>query len=245
MLRIAICDDQPTDLQKISALLREYIQNHQLIAEVREFSHPDELLKSSETERFHIYLLDIVMPMVSGIELGKELRRLDCEAQIIYATTEPQFALQAYAASPVNYLIKPINKQQLFDTLTFAVSKTDLSEERTVTIKTSEGLRILKLSEILCCEYRSHAVFFTLTNGEEVISRTIRESFAEYSIPIQKDARFLQCHTSYLINMQRVERFAKDGFTLRGGKVVPIAAKQYSAVRDRYMNFLMAGEGRR
>lgn len=245
MLRIAICDDRPTDLQKISALLREYIRNHQLIAEVREFSHPDELLKSSETERFHIYLLDIVMPMVSGIELGKEIRRLDREAQVIYATTEPQFALQAYAASPVNYLIKPIDKQQLFDTLDFAVSRIDLSEGRTVTIKTSEGLRILKLSEILCCEYRSHAVLFTLTNGEEVISRTIRESFAEYSIPVLKDARFLQCHTSYLINMQRVERFAKDGFTLRGGKVVPIAAKQYPAVRDQYMNFLMAGEGRR
>lgn len=245
MLRIAICDDQPTDLQKISALLREYIQSHQLIAEVREFSHPDELLKSSETVQFHLYLLDIVMPMFSGIELGKEIRRLDREAQIIYATTEPQFALQAYAASPINYLIKPIDKQQLFDTLTLAISKTDLSEEQTVIIKTADGLRILKLSEILCCEYRSHAVIFTLTNGEEIISRTIRESFAEYSMPILQDARFLQCHTSYLINMRRVERFAKDSFTLHGGKVVPIAAKQYPAVRDSYMNFLMAREVRK
>ncbi len=181
--------------------------------------------------------------MVSGIELGKEIRRLDREAQIIYATTEPQFALQAYAASPINYLIKPIGKQQLFDTLTFAISKTDLSEEQTVTIKTTDGLRVLKLSDILCCEYRSHAVIFTLTNGEEVISRTIRESFAEYSMPVLKDARFLQCHTSYLINIRRVERFAKDSFTLHGGKVVPIAAKQYPAVRDTYMDYLMAKEG--
>ncbi len=245
MLRIAICDDQPTDLQKISALLREYIENHQLIAEVREFCHPDELLSTIETESFHLYILDIVMPMVSGIELGKEIRRHDREAQIIYATTEPQFALQAYAASPINYLIKPIDKHQLFDTLTFAVSKTDLSEEQTVVIKTSDGLRIVKLSEILCCEYLRHAVLFTLINGEEVISRTIRESFAEYSMPILKDARFIQCHTSYLVNMRRVERFAKDSFTLRGGKVVPISAKQYSAVRDSYMNFLMAKEASR
>ncbi len=245
MLRIAICDDQPRELEIINAYITEYLATHTLEAKTERFSHPDKLLTAIETGNFHLYILDIVMPLVSGIELGREIRRLDREAQIIYVTTEPQFALQAYAASPVNYLIKPIDKQQLFDTLTFAISKTDLSEEQTVTIKTTDGLRVLKLSDILCCEYRSHAVIFTLTNGEEVISRTIRESFAEYSMPVLKDARFLQCHTSYLINMRRVERFVKDSFTLYGGKVVPIAAKQYSAVRDTYMDYLMAKEGQR
>lgn len=244
MLRIAICDDQPRELEVISEYITEYLDTHTLEAEVKEFSHPDKLLTTIENESFHFYILDIVMPMVSGLELGKEIRRFDREAQIIYATTEPQFALQAYAASPINYLIKPIDKQQLFDTLTFALSKIDLSEEQTFTVKTAESLRVLNLSDILCCEYRNHAVIFTLTHGEEVISRTIRESFTEYSAPILKNARFLQCHTSYLMNMQRVERFAKDSFTLRGGKVVPIAAKQYPAVRDQYMNFLMAKEVR-
>lgn len=243
MLRIAICDDQPRELEIINEYITEYLGTHTLEAEVKEFSHPDKLLTIIETESFHFYILDIVMPMVSGLELGKEIRRLDREAQIIYATTEPQFALQAYAASPVNYLIKPLDKQQLFETLAFAISKIDLSEEQTFTVKTAGSLRVLNLSEILCCEYRSHAVIFTLSDGEEVISRTLRESFAEYSLPILKDTRFLQCHTSYLVNMRRVERFAKDSFSLRGGKVVPIAAKQYPAVRDQYMNFLMAKEG--
>lgn len=242
MLRIAICDDQPRELEIISKYIIEYLDTHTLEAEMKDFSHPDKLLTAIKTENFHLYILDIVMPMVSGIELGKEIRRFDREAQIIYATTEPQFSLQAYVASPINYLIKPIDKQQLFDTLTFAISKIDLSEERIFTVKTAGGLRVLQLSDILCCEYRSHTVIFTLINGEEVISRTIRESFAEYSISILKDTRFLQCHTSYIINMRRIEHFAKDSFTLRGGKVVPISAKQYPAVRDQYMNFLMEKE---
>ncbi len=242
MLKIVICDDQPRELKIMDEYITEYLDAHTLEAEMKEFAHPDALLTTIETESFHLYILDIVMPMVSGIELGKEIRRLDRQAQIIYATTEPQFALQAYAASPVNYLIKPIDRQQLFDTLAFAISKIDLSEEQTFTVKTAKSLRVFNLSDILCCEYRSHAVVFTLMSGEDVISRTIRESFAEYSIPILKDTRFLQCHTSYLVNMRRVEGFAKDRFILRGGKVVPIAAKQYPAVRDQYMNFLMAKE---
>lgn len=242
MLRIAICDDQPRELEVINEYITEYLDTHTLEAEIKEFSHPDKLMTTIEAENFHLYILDIVMPMVSGIELGKEIRRFDRETQIIYATTEPQFALQAYAASPINYLIKPIDKDQLFDTLTFAISKIDLSEEHTFTVKTVDSLRVLNVSDILCCEYRSHAVIFTLINGEEIISRTIRESFAEYIIPILRDIRFLQCHISYFVNMRRVERFAKDSFTLRGGKIIPISAKQYSVVRDRYMNFLMSKE---
>jgi len=245
MLRIAVCDDMPDELKSLVLLTNQYLSANSLDAQVTEFSHPDALLTAIEAESFHLYILDIVMPMVNGLELGKEIRRLDREAQIIYATTEPQFALQAYAASPINYLVKPIEKQQLFDTLTYAVSKADLAEEQTFAVKTADSLRVIRLSDIVCCEYRSHAVIFSLTNGEEVLSRTIRERFSEYSSPILKDRHFLQCHISFVVNMRRVERFAKDSFTLCGGKTVPIAAKQYPIVRDAYMDYLMAKGGRR
>lgn len=243
MLRIAICDDILQELETLVSLTEEFLAAHRFEAEIVKFSHPDILLTAIETESFHLYILDIVMPMVSGLELGKEIRRLDLEAQIIYATTEPQFALQAYAASPVNYLIKPIERQQLFDTLTLAISKADLSEEKTFAVKTADSLRVMKLSDIISCEYRDHAVVFALVSGEELVSRTIREKFSEYCSPILKDRHFLQCHISYVINMRRVERFAKDSFTLCGGRTVPIAAKQYPVVRDTYMDYLMAKGG--
>ncbi|MEA4895075.1 MAG: LytTR family DNA-binding domain-containing protein [Oscillospiraceae bacterium] len=245
MLRIAVCDDIQDELQRLVSLTNQYISVNILDADVLGFSHPDALMSAMETERFQLYILDIVMPMVNGLELGREIRRLDREAQIIYVTTEPQFALQAYAASPINYLIKPVDKQQLFDTLTLAISKADIAEEKTFTVKTAVNLRVIKLSDVACCEYRNHAVIFSLTNGEEVVSRTIRENYSEYISPILKDRHFLHCHASFAVNMRRVECFVKDSFTLCGGKTVPIAAKQYPAVRDAYMDYLMAKEGQR
>ncbi|MCD8554391.1 LytTR family DNA-binding domain-containing protein [Seleniivibrio sp.] len=245
MMRIAICDDMPDDLQYIVSRTNQYLSANGIDAEVASFSHPDALLTAIEQESFHLYILDIVMPMVSGLELGKEIRRLDREAQIIYTTTEPQFALQAYAASPINYLVKPVNHQQLSDTLAFAFSKADFANEQTFTVKTADSLRVIKLSKIACCEYLNHSAVLSLANGEEVCSRTFRENFSEYCAPILKDRYFLQCHTSFVINMRRVERFAKDSFTLCGGKTIPIAAKRYPAVRDAYMDFLSAkGAGR-
>ena len=242
MLQIAICDDQPQELETINKHVTEYLDVHMMEAEVRTFAHPDEFLSAIETKNFHLYILDIVMPMISGLELGKEIRRFDREAQIIFATTEPQYALQAYAASPINYLTKPVDKKQLFDTLTLAISKVDFAEEQTFTIKTADSLRVIKLSDIVYCEYRNHAVFFRLTNGEEVTSRTIREKFSEYSAAILKERFFLQCHASFVVNMRRIERFAKDSFTLCGGKTIPIAEKQYPSVRDTYMDYLMGKE---
>ena len=266
MIRIAICDDMPDDLQGLAALINQYMSINNLEAEVAEFSHPDYLLAAIEADSFHLYILDIVMPMVSGLELaklllvvvcsavmlmvsglelGKEIRRLDWEAQIIYATTEPQFALQAYAANPVSYLIKPIKREQLFDALAFAVSKSDLTDEQTFTVKTAGSLRIIKLSNIICCEYRNHAVILSLTNGDKVLSRTFRENFSEYCGLLLKDRHFLQSHTSFIINMRQIERFSKDSFTLLSGQTVPIAAKRYSAVRDAYMDYLAAKGKRR
>lgn len=243
MLRIAICDDLHKELQSLILLTNQYLSDNSLDAEVAGFSNPDGLLKAFQKEYFHIYILDIVMPMLNGLELGKEIRRLDREAQILYVTTEPQFALMAYAVSPVNYLVKPINKQQLYDTLTHAISKVDIDEEVRFTVKTADSLRLIKVLDIACCEYRSHAVIFNLTNGDEVFSRTIRESFIKYISPILKDRHFLQCHNAFVINMRFVERFTKDSFRLYSGKIVPIAARKYPLVRDTYMDYLMAKGG--
>lgn len=240
MLKIVICDDMTRELERIVTLLNKYLTMQTLTAEIKKFSHPDELLSAIESESFHIYILDIVMPMVSGLELGKEIRRIDREAQILYATTEPQFALNAYATNPINYLLKPIDKDKLFETLTLAISKIDVTEEPTFTLKTADSLRVVRLSDILCFEYRNHAVVLTLKNGEEVVSRTIRESFVEYISPILQNRYFLRCHNSFAVNMRCVERFAKDCFTLRGGKNVPIPKGQYKEVRDAFMDFSMS-----
>ncbi len=123
MLRIAICDDVKAELQHIAALTGEYLADRGLSAEIREFSHPDSLLTSFKTDSFHIFQLDMVMPMVSGIELGQNIRRISTDAQIIYITTELGFALDADAVNPLHYLLKSVDKSKLFVALDLAAKK--------------------------------------------------------------------------------------------------------------------------
>ena len=237
MLRIAICDDMDSELKRIAALTNEYLTGRGMNAELREFSHPDALLTACEKESFNIFLLDMVMPMVSGLELGREIRRGSTDAQIIYITNEPGFALDAYAVNPLHYLIKPVDRARLFAALDLAAEKMDHGEEATITVKTKNGLRTISTDMIASCEYKRHAVLYTLINGETVETTTISGSFAEHIAPLLQDKRFIQPHAAFLVNMSIVERLDKDGFTLKGGAFAPVSGKQYTAVRNAYMSY--------
>lgn len=240
MLNIAICDDLPEQLEWIAELTNEYIEKQQINAQVYTFTHPDEILKKAETSQFHIYILDIIMPMMTGVQLGIELRRLDREAQLIYATTAPEFALESFAANPIGYLVKPIEENELYKLLDLAVQKSGIPEEQTFVVKTKEGLRVLNVASIVCCERLGNMVRFTITNGEIIVSRSIRGTFTEYIAPLMTNGQFLQSHVSFLINMNRVERLSDKKFIMRGGSVVPVATKLLAGVRKIYLDYVFA-----
>ncbi len=242
MLNIALCDDDLGQLKLIASYVSEFLQSHNESASIREFSHPDDLLNACSKQRFHLYVLDIVMPLINGIEVGKAIRKLDREAHIIYTTFEPGFALQSFFANPTNYLLKPIDKQQFFDTLQLIFSKLDTTQERTLSINTRQGLHVIRYSEIVFCEYLQHTVIYTLLGNKRIQTKVIKSSFAQHIEPLMHDRRFIKPHISYLVNIDHVTVFTKDRFTLLDEYTVPIAAKSYSTVRDLYMDYLLAKE---
>lgn len=241
MLKIAICDDVSTELSHVTELTKACLAETGIDAAVLAYSHPDELLTACETEPFHIFLLDMVMPMISGLELGRSIRRLSTDAQIIYITAEPGFALDAYSVNPLNYLLKPVNREALFAALRLAAEKTAFGEEISVTVKTRDGLRTLGADAVVCCEYARHTVIYTLKSGERVVTLTISQSFAEHIAPLLRDRRFIHPHAAYAVNMSRAERLSKDGFLMLDGAFVPVSGKQYTAVRNAYMSYRLGG----
>lgn len=237
MLRIAVCDDIDTELQSIVALIDDYLTQRRMSVDLRWFTHPDALLMACKKEQFHIFLLDMIMPMVDGLELGREIRRCSTDAQIIYITAEPGFALDAYAVNPLHYLIKPVDRSELFATLDLAVKKADCGERATVTVKTKQGLRTIPIDTIAFCEYKRHSVIYTLANGETAETTTICGNFTEHIAPLLQDRRFVRPHVAFAVNMSIVERLDKNGFTLKTGSFVPVSSRRYTTVRNSYLSY--------
>ena len=243
IIRIAICDDNQKELCTLYELTYEYIQQKQIVADITTFLHPDLLLSDREKDRFHLYILDIVMPMLDCISLGKELRRFDREAQIIYATTEADFALKSFVASPINFLVKPLDKKEFFHTLELAFTKIPV-EEDVITIKTKDGIYTISQFEILCCEYVERSVKYTLLSGGILQSISGSQSFSVQISQLLTSNNFIQPHVSFAVNLRHVEKLSKEEFVLRGGVVVPVSKKQYTAVRDAYLDYRLKREVR-
>jgi len=245
MLEVAICDDDQAQLSLVATYASDCFQTNSIPASISRFKHPDDLLESCEKRRYHLYILDIVMPMINGVEVGRIIRGRDRHAVILYTTHEPSFALESFDTAPVDYLLKPIDRERLCRSLLSAIARLTDVEERTCIVKTADGMQVLTYAEILFCEYSRHTVRYTLTGNRSITTCVIRGTFAEHVKGLLEDGRFLRPHVSYVVNMDFIEGFSKTRFTLRSGETVPIVARHYRAVRDAFLHYLLSkGEPR-
>ena len=237
MLRIAICDDDRSDRDTVHACVDEYLKQKDISADVRIFDHPDAMLEECEQFRPHIYILDIVMPMLTGIQAARELRWDQPEAQIIFATSETSYALESFDVNPINYILKPVDREKLFSTLDLALSRVDTGNEKSITIKVKGGFRSLRTDDILYIEYRNHIVSYHMISGDVISPPTLRIGFAEYLEKNHADDPFVRCHESIAVNPSSIDKLTKTEITLRNKEQIPVSKSRYSEVLDSYMNF--------
>ena len=237
LLRIAICDDDKTDRDKVTGLVQEYLKEKNMMADVKTFDHPDSLIEECEKFRPHIYILDIVMPMVTGIQAARELRWNQPDAQIIFATSESSYALESFDVNPINYILKPIDKEKLFSTIDLALSRVDTLSDKSISIKVKGGMQTLRLDEILYIEYRNHVVSYRMSNGDIISTPTLRIGFAEYLADNHSGKDFVRCHESIAVNIAAIDKLTKTDITLRNNEHIPVTKSRYAEVMDSYMDF--------
>ena len=144
MLKIALCDDEPGQRSLTGGLLREYMeQRPSLAARLTVVSSGEELLEQAEAEGgFDLYVLDVIMPELSGIDVGVKLRELGSDAPIIYLTTSPDYAVDSYLAQAFYYILKPVDRFQLFEVLDRAAALLEKRRAVSMPIKTKSGVRL-------------------------------------------------------------------------------------------------------
>lgn len=237
MFKIALCDDNPGDIEKLHNLLNEYIAERELQTDVSVYNHPDKLLNDAETKHFHLYLLDIVMPMVNGIQTAREIRWNDKNAQIVFVTSEKTYALEAFDVNPVNYILKPINKEKFYSTLDLAFSRIETEKADCFTVKTKEGVKKFSSQDVLFVEYSNHLVRFNLIAGDVIQTVTQRISFDEYIKTNIQNADFVRCHESFLVNLKYLDVLTKNTAELRGGRIIPVSKSRYAEFQKAYLNY--------
>ena len=107
-----------------------------------------------------------------------------------------------------------------------------------MTVATAEGLRALAYAQIEYLECTHHVVHFHLLSGEDVVSLSLRVSFAEVAKPLLEDGRFLQPHRSYVVNLAAAQLLTAGELQMCSGARIPIPRGREGAVREAFRSWI-------
>ena len=223
MLRIALCDDDEKQLNQAAALLNTYLQPRpHLHGQVETFRSGGALLARAENAGgFDLYVLDILMPELDGINTGRRLRALGEGGEIIYLTSANDFAADSYDVQAFSYLLKPVEQGKFFQVLDQAVKKLKQRRSSAIVVTTADGPRRILLECIRYVERMGRCMRYYCTDST-VDSQTIRVSFREMAAPLLADRRFFLCGASFVLNFQHVAGVNGQTALLDNGQTVAL-----------------------
>lgn len=241
MLQIAVCDDNIDDLSNMVQLINLYRASKNFDCEFAVFPNGFDLLAALEKGKgFDIYCLDIIMPGFSGIDVAKEIRVYDKTAPILFFTSSAEFALESYSVKAINYVLKPVSKDNFFIIFDELLEQIKAEKDKDVIIvKSSEGVQKILISNLTFAEVIGRNVLYHMRSGK-VIECT--EPFSPVCDMLMKYGSFIKPHRSFIVNMQYVDTIDNNKMTLQTLKSIPIAQGKAKQIKQQYLSYQMEGE---
>src|SRR6185295_11974869 len=220
MIKAIIVDDEPYSCESLATLLEQYCPAVKTSA----ICHSgEEGLAAIETNPPQILFLDIEMPKMNGFEMLERIPIINFE--IIFTTSYDQYAIKAIRFSALDYLLKPIDREDLQKAVQKVIQRLQYpapqqleillhklqhsaSAIQKIALPTMEGLQMVPVSSIISCASDSNYTVLHLKNKQKITaSRTLKEIEE-----MLEDYSFLRVHHSFLVNLNEIDKYIKgDG----------------------------------
>lgn len=243
-MKIAICDDDNFELEKIKNAVDKFIvskqTNHQIT--VNTFTNGNDLLcYINKHGGFDLLILDIIMPGMNGIELAIEIRISNSNCKIVFLTSSPEFAVNSYKVNALYYLLKPFSESELKSLLDKALDGMEEEKSKSIVVKGKGKLKSVQIHTIQYIESVKHTIIFHLRNNEVISCYGTMNEFHDILL---SDRRFIKCHKSFIVNMNYVISISNKDFILDDKTLIPISRQVYQQVKNAYIDcFFEKGDG--
>ena len=233
-MKIAVCDDDIQCIAQVCALLEQWSQQKKIALTLYHFSDGDELLRAHQKRCMDLIILDIMMPLLSGLDTAKELRNKDDHTTIIFLSSSKEYAVDSYEVHALDYLLKPVSPTQLFDSMDYFFNMSRQSEKY-FPARTANGFCKLRIADIEYLEAMNKQVNVHMTDSSVI---EIHEQFAKCEQYFTQEIGFFKCHRSYIVHMRYIEQFTKISIITCHQVTIPVSRNSYSAFKNAYLNYM-------
>ena len=232
-MRTVIVDDE----KQIREGLRILLSKIEGIVVVGEAANEVEAKRIIDQLRPDLVLLDIQLKNATGFDMLEMFSHQ--KFKLIFITAHNEFAIKAFKYNAFDYLLKPIDPVELRQTIDRLKHQIDdekqiqrLQENKEfekITIKTSERIYVLLLSEIIRCEADQGYTHFYMENQQRIVSA---KTLKEYNALLPED-QFVRVHQSHLVNKRFIASYDKKGFlVLKNNQKVPVSVRKRHFVNE-------------
>lgn len=233
-MKIAVCDDERQFIDEICPLLEQWAQSRNIRLTLYRFTDGDDLIATHKNKNMDLIILDVIMPLLNGIDTAKEIRHNDSAVPIIFLTSSREFAVDSYEVRAFYYLIKPVVREKLFLVMDDFLKIFNL-EKHTFTAHTATGYYKIAIDDVDYLEAQNKQVLVHMADGKTI---EIREQFSTCESVFLPDNGFFRCHRSYIVNLNHVEQFTKTELRTNQNATVPISRNNYMAFKNAYFHHM-------
>ena len=226
MAKAIIIDDEQINQKALTKMLDLYVPDIEIIGVA---SSADEGIQLIAEKKPEIVFLDIEMPEKTGFDMLKEIE--DPQFQLIFTTAHAEYAIKAIKFAALDYLLKPINLNELKEAVEKAIHRIQSGESimnridvvksnrpnnqfefNKIALPTLEGIEFYDTSDIIRVEADRAYCKFYLNKGKEIL---VSKSLKEYE-DILEECNFYRVHKSHMVNLDTIVKYVKG----KGGYVV-------------------------
>jgi len=241
MLQIAICDDDNTELLQVKQIVEGFKASHLSKYNIvcHAFSSSLDLVMETESgTNYDILILDVVMPVLTGIEVAAEIRKRNSISKIVFLTSSREFAIDSYKVDAFYYLLKPIMPEALIPILEKACAEITDKKEKAILVKSKTCLTKIYLHNLEYTEVSGRKLFFHLTSGEVIESLG---TMSQLESDLLVDKRFFKTHRSYIVNMDWIHRITDKDIITSSNKPVPLSREHHKKFKQTYIIYSFEG----
>ena len=234
MLKIAICDDEKVDRDRIRNILIATEIQWNMEFYISQFSSGEEFLVSLMDSSYDIILLDIKMNGVDGIEVARRLKQLGSESLIIFISSYDERVKELFWYRIIAFLDKPIGQAELKERLQEALEIIKSDSDKIFTYKQKGDLKQILLKDILYLEVDRNYINLYTKSGKIRYLGTLSETWDA----LRNNDEFIKPNQSYIFNLKYVTLKANHVILTDGTKDCNIGRNFKEDTHARYFNYI-------